>query len=132
MESFPDMRINGTTLVRATGIEDPGRMDDAGTERPDPEVPERARRRTFTAKYKLEIVAEYDAATADGAKGALLRREGLYSSHIVEWRKARDAATSALRRATTRRAISRPRPCPSEQICHTCARRDPRNFNGCL
>ncbi len=87
----PEMTINGTTLVRVSGIEDPGRVDGAGTERPDPEVPERAKRRTFTAKYKLEVLAEYDAATADGAKGALLRREGLYSSHIIEWRKARDA-----------------------------------------
>ena len=57
-------------------------------------MPERARRRTFTAKYKLEVLAEYDAA-ADGEKGALLRREGLYSSHIVEWRKARDAGALA-------------------------------------
>ena len=84
-----------TTLVRATGIEDPGRMSGgAGTERPDPEVPERARRRTFTAKYKLEILAAYDAAP-DGEKGALLRREGLYSSHIVAWRRARDASALA-------------------------------------
>jgi transposase-like protein len=90
MERFPEMTINGTTVVRATGIEDPGRVSDAGMQRPDPEVPERAKRRTFTARYKLEILAEYDAA-ADGAKGALLRREGLYSSHIVQWRKARDA-----------------------------------------
>jgi transposase-like protein len=59
-------------------------------ERLDPEVPERAKRRRFTAKYKLEILTEYDAAP-EGTKGALLRREGLYSSHIVEWRKARDA-----------------------------------------
>ncbi|HZE14376.1 MAG TPA: IS3 family transposase [Mycobacterium sp.] len=69
-------------------------MDDAGTERPDPEVPERARRRTFTAKYKLEILAAYDAAP-EGEKGALLRREGLYSSHIVAWRQARDAGALA-------------------------------------
>jgi transposase-like protein len=82
--------INGTMVVRATGIGDPGRVEDAGTERPDPEVPERARRRTFTAKYKLEILAAYDAAP-DGEKGALLRREGLYSSHIIDWRRARDA-----------------------------------------
>jgi transposase len=61
---------------------------------PDPEVPERARRRTFTAKYKLEILAAYDAAP-DGEKGALLRREGLYSSHIVQWRRARDAGALA-------------------------------------
>ena len=77
-------------MLRAPGVEDPGRVDGAGAERPDPEVPERAKRRTFTAKYKLKILTEYDAA-ADGEKGALLRREGLYSSHIVEWRKARDA-----------------------------------------
>ena len=61
---------------------------------PDPEVGERASRRTYTAKYKLEILAAYDAA-ADGEKGALLRREGLYSSHIVAWRRARDAGALA-------------------------------------
>lgn len=83
-----------TTSVRvldpAAGMNDPGPVSDAGRERPDPEVPERARRRTFTAQYKLEILAAYDAAR-DGEKGALLRREGLYSSHIVDWRRARDA-----------------------------------------
>lgn len=79
-----------SALVRGTGIEDPGRVAGAGTERPDPEVPERARRRTFTAQYKLEVLAAYDAAS-DGEKGSVLRREGLYSSHIVEWRRARDA-----------------------------------------
>lgn len=94
------MTINGTTLVRATGIEDPGRVDGAGTGRPDSEVPERAKRRTFTAQYKLDIVAEYDAASGDGAKGALLRREGLYSSHITEWRRARDAGALAGLKAT--------------------------------
>ena len=82
--------INGTTVIRAAGIEDPGRVEDGGRQRPDPQVPERARRRTFTAKYKLEVLAAYDAAPA-GEKGAVLRREGLYSSHIVEWRRARDA-----------------------------------------
>ena len=44
-----------------------------------------------TPEYKLAMVAAYDAATEPGAKGALLRREGLYHSHIIEWRKARDA-----------------------------------------
>jgi transposase len=83
-----------TTLVRATGIEDPGRVSGGGTQRPDPEVPERARRRTFTARYKLEILAAYEAAP-EGEKGGLLRREGLYSSHIVEWRRARDAGALA-------------------------------------
>ncbi|KQH79825.1 hypothetical protein AO501_04480 [Mycobacterium gordonae] len=60
-------------------MEHPGRVADEETQRPDPEVPERARRRTFTAKYKLEVLAAYDAAP-DGEKGAVLRREGLYSS----------------------------------------------------
>jgi transposase-like protein len=57
-------------------------------------VPERARRRTFTAKYKLQILDAYDAAS-EGDKGALLRREGLYSSHITVWRRARDAGALA-------------------------------------
>jgi transposase-like protein len=74
------------------GIADPGLVDDAV--RPDPEVPERARRRTFTAKYKLEVLAAYDAAP-DGEKGAILRLEGLYSSHLVDWRRARDAGALA-------------------------------------
>ncbi len=94
MENFPEMTNKVTTLVAATGIRDPGRVSDAGTERPDPEVPERARRRRFTAKYKLEILAAYEAAP-EGVKGALLRREGLYSSHIDYWRRARDAGALA-------------------------------------
>jgi transposase len=55
----------------------------------DPEVAERARRRTFSAQYKARILAEYERCDS-GAKGALLRREGLYSSMISEWRKQRD------------------------------------------
>ena len=94
MERVPEMTSKVTTLARATGIEDPGRVADDATQRPDPEVPERARRRTFTAKYKLEVLAAFDAA-CDGEKGAVLRREGLYSSHITEWRKARDAGALA-------------------------------------
>ena len=83
-----------TTLARRAGMNDPGRVADDATRRPDPEVPERARRRTFTAKYKLEVLAAYDAAP-DGEKGAVLRREGLYSSLITEWRKARDVGALA-------------------------------------
>ncbi len=56
---------------------------------------ERPRRRSFTAEYKLQILAEYDALDELGAKGALLRWEGLYSSHLVEWRRARDAGALA-------------------------------------
>lgn len=56
---------------------------------PEPEVPERARRRSYSGKYKLEVLAEYEVLDRDG-KGALLRREGLYTSLISEWRKQRD------------------------------------------
>ena len=80
-------------LDRVLVAADAGLVADA-QERPDPEVPERARRRTFTAKYKLEVLAAYEAAEP-GEKGAILRREGLYSSHIVEWRRARDAGALA-------------------------------------
>jgi transposase len=51
---------------------------------------DRPRRRRFSAEYKLAILEEYERLTDPGAKGALLRREGLYSSHIVEWRRARE------------------------------------------
>jgi transposase-like protein len=60
--------------------------------RPDPEVVPIAKRRAFTAAYKLAILAEADAAAAHpGSIGALLRREGLYSSHLVTWRRERQA-----------------------------------------
>lgn len=56
---------------------------------PDPEVEARPRRRTFTGEYKAKILAECDAANEPGAIGAILRREGLYSSHLVDWRRSR-------------------------------------------
>ncbi len=55
---------------------------------------DRPRRRSFTAEYKLDILAVYDAADP-AARGELLRREGLYSSHLSEWRKARDSGALA-------------------------------------
>ena len=58
---------------------------------PDPEVSARPRRRKFSAKYKLAILRELDACTENGQVGAVLRREGLYSSHITKWRRAREA-----------------------------------------
>ena len=58
---------------------------------PDPEVLDRPRRRTFTAKYKLKILSELDACSEPGEVGAVLRREGLYSSHISNWREKRAA-----------------------------------------
>lgn len=66
---------------------------DAGSERqaavPEPEVLPRAKRRQFSAKYKLGIVEEADRCTGRGQIGALLRREGLYSSQLSEWRQQR-------------------------------------------
>lgn len=53
---------------------------------PDPEVDARPRRRRFTAEYKLQIVREAEACTEPGQIGAVLRREGLYSSHLQKWR----------------------------------------------
>ncbi|WAX81655.1 hypothetical protein [Streptomyces sp. KMM 9044] len=70
------------------------------------------KRRTFTAEYKLRIVAEYDAAPV-GEKGAVLRRERLYHSHVIEWRTARD--TGALARLSDHRTSPvRPRKHPAE------------------
>ncbi|MGH3781418.1 MAG: IS3 family transposase [Pseudonocardiaceae bacterium] len=71
---------------------------------PDPEVVERARRRTFTAEYRMRIVREAEACREKGQIGALLRREGLYSSHLTEWRKQRDqAGLAALGRSRGRK-----------------------------
>jgi transposase-like protein len=72
---------------------------------PDPEVRERPVRRTFTAAYKLRIVEEASAAAEPGAVGALLRREGLCSSHLTEWRRLyRVGALSGLTRPRGRPA----------------------------
>lgn len=66
------------------------RAHDGAVDEPDPAA--RPRRRTFTAEYKQQILDEYDALPhGSSQRGALLRREGLYTSHIAEWRKARDA-----------------------------------------
>ena len=57
---------------------------------PDPQVPERSSGpRRFSAKYKMKILEEYDALEDKTARGALLRREGLYSSNITTWRRQR-------------------------------------------
>lgn len=66
------------------------RAHDGVVDEPDPAA--RPRRRSFTADYKAAILDEYEALpVGTSERGALLRREGLYSSHVAEWRKARDA-----------------------------------------
>lgn len=90
-----------TTIAPAPDAVQAGPMDV-----PDPQVPERATRRTYTAKYKRDVLAEYDACDRAG-KGALLRREGLYTSLITAWREQRDRGALE---APVRPALRRPRP----------------------
>ena len=63
--------------------------------RPDPEVVPTAKRRSFSKAEKLRILAAADACVAPGDIGALLRREGIYSSHLATWRKQRQLAGEA-------------------------------------
>ena len=75
---------------------------------PDPELVQNAVRRRFTAAYKLRIVQEADACSEPGEVGALLRREGLYSSHLTKWRKRReDGAVRELARPRGRKPTDR-------------------------
>ena len=77
---------------------------------PDPELVERPRRRSFTAAYKLKVLRKADRCTKPGEIGALLRKEGLYSSHLSSWRKQRDqGALEALSKPR-----GRPKPDPRD------------------
>ena len=67
------------------------------------EVPEKAKRRALTVEYKRKIVKEAEACKGSGEIGALLRREGLFSSHLTTWRQARDRGELAPGAATKKR-----------------------------
>jgi len=83
------------------GVPGPGEV-------PDPELVERATRRKFTAKYKLEILEKADACTGPGEVGELLRREGLYTSHLTYWRKQRkDGALAELGKSRGRKPVDK-------------------------
>ena len=85
------MSVETEGARRATGV-----STDSATHSghfPDPEVPEKAIRRKFTAKHKLHILQEVDRCTTQGQIGALLRREGLYSSNLTTWRRQREQGT---------------------------------------
>ena len=73
------------------------RMESTVTKRTNPttEVSEKPARRRFSAEYKLRILAEADACSEPGMLGELLRREGLYSSHLSTWRRQRDEGALA-------------------------------------
>jgi transposase len=79
---------------------------------PDPEVIERAHRRQFSAAYKLQVLQEADACHAPGELGTLLRREGLYSSHLRDWRRQRSQGTLS---ALAPRRRGRP-PTPPQEV----------------
>ena len=91
---------------RATGVAGP-----AGTSRtpaPDPEVPAKVERRQFSPEYRRRILKEADGCKKRGALGALLRREGLYSSHLVNWRRQRDQGELVAGRARKRGPVPKP------------------------
>jgi transposase len=92
----------GRVVERAVGERNGGAAGRSAPEGvPDPELVDRPVRRRFSAEYKLQILREADGCSAPGEVGALLRREGLYSSLLSEWRKQRDAGSL--------QALSRPR-----------------------
>ena len=82
--SEPELRGGDANGARTPGM----------ARREDVEVPERPKRRRFDARYKLAFLAEVDTC-APGGIGALLRREGLYSSHLITWRRQRDEGALA-------------------------------------
>jgi transposase len=83
-----------------------GRAAPAGV--PDPELTLQAKRRTFSAKYKAEILTKADACAKPGEVGELLRREGLYTSHLTYWRKQRkDGALKELGKPRGRKPVDR-------------------------
>jgi transposase len=87
-----------TLTVADMASQDPDASGDRPLEKDGPRAGQR-KRRTFTAAYKARMLAEYNACSTPGARGALLRREGLYYSHILGWRRTAEAgATSALTR----------------------------------
>lgn len=91
---------------RATGASGPSAT--LRTPTPDPEVPATVQRRHFTAAYRLRILKEADGCTKHGALGALLRREGLYSSHLVNWRRQREQGELVAGRARRRGPVPKP------------------------
>ena len=93
----PERRGGERSEAPRSGGSPPGERVPGGVP-PDPEVTARHVRRRFTTAYKLEILRKADACTRPGELGALLRREGLYSSHLVTWRRQRAAGLTPKQR----------------------------------
>ena len=85
----------GARRASALSETEPAESHDKTSLIPDPEVTDKAERRRFTAKYKLSILQQVDACSEPGGVGAILRREGLYSSNLNTWRRQRDEGTLA-------------------------------------
>lgn len=93
---------------RASGVSPAGARPPV----PDPAVEAKPMRRRFTAEYKLRILREVERAKEPGEVGAILRREGLYSSHLSHWRQERDRVAKAglaARKRGPRRRVEDPR-----------------------
>ena len=107
----------GAVVGAAAGREDQGAVGELGFVAggraapvgvPDPELVEQAKRRRFSAEYKAEILAEADACSQSGEVGELLRREGLYTSHLTYWRKQRrDGALKELGKSRGRKPVDK-------------------------
>ena len=89
MDGAPDPALG----VEERSDEAPSAEAGSRSPRPDPEVVAKPKRRQFTAQYRLRILEEADRCTEPGQVGRLLRGEGLYSSHLTAWRKARRAGS---------------------------------------
>jgi transposase len=111
MSDKKENRSGGREVERAVGEHNEAATGRGGALPPHPELTERAERRRFSAKYKLQVLEAADACTKPGELGALLRREGLYTSHLSQWRKQRrEGALTALSRPR-----GRPGPDPLEK-----------------
>jgi transposase-like protein len=113
-EERKSMELNGLPAPAIGGEERSDEIPIAGAGKlsarfaaPDPEVVAKPKRRRFSAEYRLRIVEEADRCTQSGDVGRLLRREGLYSSHLTKWREAR--RDGALRGLTSKKRGAKPK-----------------------
>ncbi len=114
-----EQEVSGRPLKGAVGDRKRAAGERVG---PDPELVERPRRRRFTAAYKPEVLREADGCTKPGEVGALLRREGLYTSHLSTWRKRRDEGALT----TLSKPRGRPKPDPRDAQIERLLRRAER------
>lgn len=114
-DNKPDTSVSAGSLEgarRATG-KDPAETPVTTTQIPNPEVEAKAVRRRFSAKYKCSVLEQADRCTNPGDIGALLRREGLYSSHLTNWRRQREEG--ALGGLAPRKRGRKPDPATAER-----------------